>query len=78
MWQVLTQKQPFAGRNFMGVLLDVLKGRQPQIPQECPKGFKKTIKQCWHDNPTKRPTMEEVVHFFESAIQEGGEGGAEP
>src|SRR3989344_3156664 len=32
MWEVLTRKQPYAGRNFMSVSLDVLEGRRPQIP----------------------------------------------
>jgi hypothetical protein len=32
MWEVLTRKEPFAGRNFMGVSLDVLEGRRPAIP----------------------------------------------
>jgi len=68
MWQVLTRNQPFAGRNFMGVSLDVLEGKRPQIPQECPKAFKKTMKRCWHAEAAKRPSMEEVLTFFESAI----------
>jgi serine/threonine protein kinase len=37
MWEMLTRKQPFAGRNFMGVSLDVLEGRRPQIPSDCLK-----------------------------------------
>jgi serine/threonine protein kinase len=36
MWEMLTRKQPYAGRNFMGVSLDVLEGKRPQIPQDCP------------------------------------------
>ena len=34
--QMLTRKQPYAGRNFVGVSLDVLEGKRPQIPQDCP------------------------------------------
>jgi len=39
MWEVLTRKQPFAGRNFMGVPLDVLEGRWPAIPNDCGREF---------------------------------------
>jgi serine/threonine protein kinase len=70
MWQVLTRKQPFAGRNFMGVSLDVLDGRRPQVPAECPSGFKKVMKKCWHGEASKRPSMESVVAFFDAALGE--------
>jgi serine/threonine protein kinase len=76
MWQVLTRKQPFAGRNFMGVSLDVLEGRRPQVPGECPQAFKKVMKKCWHGDAHRRPSMESVVAFFDSAL--GEEDGAAP
>jgi serine/threonine protein kinase len=68
MWQVLTRKQPFAGRNFMGVSLDVLEGRRPQVPAECATDFKKVMKKCWHNSPDKRPAMETVLAFFDAAL----------
>jgi serine/threonine protein kinase len=61
MWEVLTRKQPFAGRNFMGVSLDVLEGKRPQVPNDCAEGFKKLMKKCWHASAAKRPTMEDVL-----------------
>jgi serine/threonine protein kinase len=61
MWEVLTRRQPFAGRNFMGVSLDVLEGRRPQVPPDCPPDFKKLMKRCWHGQADKRPRMDEVV-----------------
>ena len=36
--QVLTRKQPYAGLNFMSVSLDVLEGRRPKAPTDCPSG----------------------------------------
>lgn len=44
MWEVVTRKLPFGGRNFMGVLLDVLDGKRPQVPNDCPKDFAKLMK----------------------------------
>jgi class 3 adenylate cyclase len=61
MWQVLTRKEPYAGRNFMGVTLDVLEGKRPQLPNDCPAGMRKLMKKCWHADPAKRPTMEYVL-----------------
>nr|WIL05220.1 serine/threonine kinase [Pithovirus mammoth] len=64
MWQVVTRKEPFAGRNFMGVSLDVLEGKRPQIPEDCPQGLSKLIRKCWHAQASKRPSMEEVVEIL--------------
>lgn len=61
MWQMASRKQPYAGRNFMGVSLDVLEGRRPQMPAEVPLAFSKMVKRCWHARAEKRPTMESVV-----------------
>jgi serine/threonine protein kinase len=44
MWEVATRKQPFAGRNFMAVTMDVLEGKRPKIPADLPHPFKKIIK----------------------------------
>jgi serine/threonine protein kinase/ABC-type phosphate transport system substrate-binding protein len=74
MWEVLTRKQPYAGRNFMGVSLDVLEGRRPQIPPDTPQDFRKMVKRCWHGTADKRPAMEEIIGFLDSML--GGEGGA--
>jgi len=68
MWEVITRKQPFAGRNFMGVSLDVLEGRRPQIPGDCPEAVAKMVKKCWHNKPHKRPSMEELVAFFDGLL----------
>ncbi len=50
--------------NFMGVTLDVLEGRRPQIPSDCPADFKKLMKKCWHGQAEKRPKMEAIMEFF--------------
>jgi serine/threonine protein kinase len=68
MWEVLTRKQPFAGRNFMGVSLDVLEGKRPQIPNDCPPEFTKMLKRCWHASPGKRPHMDDVLAFLDGLI----------
>jgi serine/threonine protein kinase len=76
MWEVLTRKQPFAGRNFMGVSLDVLEGRRPQVPGDCPTDFRKMMKRCWHSSVEKRPSMEAVLGFFERLVGDEHNDGA--
>jgi serine/threonine protein kinase len=73
MWQVLTRREPYAGRNFMGVSLDVLEGKRPQIPNDCPQDFRKVMKKCWHADRDKRPLMEHIVSFFDSQVGDDGD-----
>jgi serine/threonine protein kinase len=77
MWEVLTRKQPFAGRNFMGVSLDVLEGRRPAVPNDCGQAFKKLMKKCWHAEAGKRPAMEDVVAQLDRMVgNDAGDGKA--
>lgn len=61
MWEMLTRKQPFADRNFMGVTMDVLEGKRPGVPHDCPEAFKNVMTRCWHAKQEKRPSMAEVI-----------------
>ncbi|ELR11090.1 serine/threonine protein kinase [Acanthamoeba castellanii str. Neff] len=76
MWQVATRKEPYAGRNFMGVSLDVLEGKRPQIPNDCPPEFKKVMKKCWHASADKRPTLEDVVTFLDQQVGDDNDSSA--
>ncbi len=67
MWQVFTRKQPYTGRNFMNIALEVLDGCRPSIQNsECPPTVAVTMKRCWDGTPAERPTMEELVEIFEA------------
>ena len=54
--------------NFMGVTLDVLEGKRPQVPADCPADYAEIMTRCWSGKPKKRPTMEAVVQFLNSCI----------
>ncbi len=64
------------GHNFMHVSLEVLEGKRPPLPSECPQDFSKKMKKCWHALPTKRPTMDELVSFFETQLVAAGDHGS--
>lgn len=48
----------------MGVSLEVLEGKRPQVPNDCPDTYHKMMTRCWHSKPDKRPTMSEVLDFL--------------
>jgi hypothetical protein len=38
------------------------------VPSECDKPLKKLMKRCWHATASKRPSMDDVVAFFDSQL----------
>ncbi len=67
-WELVTRKAPFAGRNFMGVTLEVLEGRRPTVPADCPRAVAKLMTKCWHASPDKRPSMDRVVAILDGLL----------
>ncbi|KAJ8525704.1 hypothetical protein ON010_g15411 [Phytophthora cinnamomi] len=48
----------------------VLSGVRPSIPRDCPRLFAKIMKRCWHDNPLRRPSFEDIVQLLEIELSE--------
>jgi serine/threonine protein kinase len=75
MWQVVTRRRPYDGRNFMGVLTDVLAGVRPSpLPAaittgsgvgSCPGQVVELMQHCWAANAHDRPSMAEVVECLD-------------
>ncbi len=58
--------------------MEVLQGKRPRVPADCPTDFKDMMERCWNEQPAKRPNMEEVVQFFERSIAECKEVASPP
>lgn len=50
--------------NPFQLMLLVTQGFRPTIPDHCPSGVKKIIQACWHTDPDRRPSAEDIVDFF--------------
>jgi serine/threonine protein kinase len=69
MWQMITRERPFDGhRNAADVIMWVLAGKRPAIPSSFPADLADMVKRCWHKNPDKRPTMNEVLVFLNGKV----------
>jgi len=73
MWEVLTGKQPYAGCNFMNVTINILEGKRPLVPSDCPTDFEQMMTSCWKAKPKKRPSMDDVLKFLDAASMGGSE-----
>nr|UDO47013.1 serine/threonine protein kinase [Pandoravirus massiliensis] len=61
MWEVLTRRRPYADANFVHISLDVLQGKRPDVPEDCPPAFGRLMQKCWHHKPHKRPAAADVA-----------------
>ena len=65
MWEHTTGKKPFHDRPHNHCLiLDILKGKRPQITDDTPEFYAKLMKRCWDHNPENRPTAKEIHDCF--------------
>ena len=64
--EVFTGKIPFEKQENEAVVLLILQGHRPELPEEARTvGFtgkmRKVLENCWQQDPGKRPSIEEVV-----------------
>ncbi|CAH2320126.1 ankyrin repeat and kinase domain-containing 1 [Pelobates cultripes] len=66
-WELLTQKKPYAGANMMAVIIKVASGQRPPIedisedrPVECHQMID-LMQRCWNQHPNKRPSFADIV-----------------
>ncbi|CAK6968132.1 uncharacterized protein LOC121898295 isoform X1 [Scomber scombrus] len=72
MWEILTQQKPYAGCSMTTVLLQVSHGKRPGMemfperkPHECDQMIS-IMKQCWDQDPKKRPQFLDTVRKTEA------------
>ena len=47
---------------------DVLQGRRPKLPSHLRPWMRDLFGKCWHADPLKRPTFEEIQHIFKDIV----------
>jgi serine/threonine protein kinase len=64
--EMYTEKKPYDGMNGMNVSANVAtKGARPPLPEET-STLAVLIKQCWDEDPARRPTFDEIYTRFEN------------
>lgn len=43
------------------ILSSGLLGFRPEVPQDCEVEMQDLIRDCWHDDPARRPTIDQVM-----------------
>ncbi|CAG8469564.1 6008_t:CDS:2 [Paraglomus occultum] len=61
MWQVASGKKPFRDVPYdTSLAIKLCRGTRPPIMKQMPDCLKELMQQCWHDNPSMRPTSAEL------------------
>jgi serine/threonine protein kinase len=66
-WSMLTDTQPFPGRDGLQIAFAVCKnGERPVIPRDAPRGLSDLIRACWAQECAARPPFEAVAGWIAS------------
>lgn len=61
MYSVMTASLPYPGQTSIFVIMnEVVNNRRPTIPEFIPDNLKSLIQRCWSQNPSERPTFDEI------------------
>ncbi len=70
LWELFTRKEPYSGMNKPDIIVGVSQqALRPVIPDDCPAPYAQLMSDCWHEDPTKRPSFTEVLHRLEQLQQ---------
>lgn len=61
MYELFCRRFPFGKKTRFQVELDVVAGIRPELPSDCPPAWAALTKQCWHEDPSVRPSFSEIL-----------------
>ena len=70
MWEISSGEKPF--HEFIHdklLALRIFNGLRPTITEDTPQFYRDLMQKCWHSDPTKRPTAEEIYELTYSWIR---------
>ncbi|XP_042225370.1 tyrosine-protein kinase ABL1-like isoform X2 [Homarus americanus] len=68
LWEMLTASHPFKGLDIFQIMETIEAGGRPPLPSSgVSRELKELITSCWAQNPSLRPSFEEILGALESA-----------
>ncbi|RIA84315.1 kinase-like domain-containing protein, partial [Glomus cerebriforme] len=62
MWECTTGCKPFSDvEHDIKLIYNIINGKRPEITKDTPECFANLMKKCWVSDPTKRPSITEVL-----------------
>src|SRR6185295_2879348 len=67
MWEISSEEKPFQEIvHDKQLALRILHGLRPTITDDTPPFYRDLMQKCWHSDPTKRPTAQEIYELTEN------------
>jgi serine/threonine protein kinase len=67
LFELMTGRRAWEEMSQIDIMTSVLRGERPEIPADCHPFIVTMIRQCWAQEPEKRPSFEELCTRFNSA-----------
>jgi serine/threonine protein kinase len=70
LFEIFTREEPFKGQEFRDVLTKLIdntapeEDARPKLPDDMPKNISNTIRKCWAQLPSWRPTFRELLSWI--------------
>ncbi|EAR93555.2 tyrosine kinase domain protein (macronuclear) [Tetrahymena thermophila SB210] len=70
LWEFISRKTPYQKMSTVDIMKNVCEGKRPGlgpefIPKDCPPSLIDLMKDCWEQDPNKRPDFREVLERLE-------------
>ena len=66
LWELITRGEPYEGKSKPQIIVGVSKeGLRPDIPPSCPPDFAQLMRDCWEQDPERRPRFAQVLERLE-------------
>ncbi|KAG1679812.1 hypothetical protein FOA52_012724 [Chlamydomonas sp. UWO 241] len=76
LWELVTQSRPWMELNDFQMIYQVTVAHArlalPESDTRCPPAMRSLIGACWHNQPAKRPTAEQVLQWIEAIADDAG------
>lgn len=70
-WEIFTRKLPYPDLHQpWDVKNAVVEGVRPPIPPDTPELYAQLIRNCWQDEPSKRPTFAAIAETLSASVED--------
>ncbi len=71
MWEIFAGQPPFDDRaHGFGLSLKICEGQRSPLLSNMPADYMQMMQKCWNVNPSKRPTIKELLDFADNKLKE--------
>lgn len=69
LWEMVSGQSAYPKEEYSEIILEVVDGRRPIIPEDCPPSLALLMRDCWHQDYRLRPTFEEIAGRLDNILE---------